>query len=638
MIQLAGGMTVDVPSQALPVGSKVTVEEIAPLDLPEDITSLGPAYRIEAAEEPAEPVALQIPLPEGEDPEGIAIVHVHDGDVDLTGGQVIQGVFHTAVSSFSEVQLVKVRIDEIFGIAGVPAVDLDLEGTDGETGPFAVEHGQLVTGERSEPAPRVVSIVGPSEIAVGQLAVFTAAGFAAEHPGFVEYQWRVSGRNEAGVPSEGLAEQQMFLTVMRAGRYTVMLDARDPVTGAEAFAALTVFADEEAFTVVASPPINVDGQPEVGVSVVNGVGSVELLWAFTPGPGGRSTISSPGEPAEPGAVTIYGPIFFGPGVAPLQQDLIFEVFAEDAGDATSYASIVLTASDNGRPRGAIVGPTSVEVGQAATFTALTDNVEGLTLVWDTQPGVETSLAGNSVTAVWEEPGIGLVRLFALVEDNEGPIPVPLDVVAVAATTPDGQVDSGATTQDATQDPGSISGAVLETETGDPIAGAAVSVVPTGSSTITDGAGQFTLAEVPAGAQTISVTADGYGETTVQVDVEPDETTPVTVTLDPTDPAAAVIGQWNASGIWKQGGGWVNGTMTLTADGGVTFGWGETWGDGTEFTRTGSGTWSISGDTLTTVLGMFAAEMVYEGVYAGTVAPDASVIVLLSGDWNFTLSR
>jgi hypothetical protein len=413
VIRLADGMIVDVPPQALPVGSEVTVTEIAPLDVPADITPLGPAYRIEAAAVPAEPVALQIPVPDGEDPEGIAIVHLHDGEVDLVGGQVVNGVFHTAVSSFSEVQLVKARIDEITSIAGLPPVDLDLEGADSETGPLAVEHGQLVTGERSEPAPRVISIRGPTEIAVGQRAVFTATGFASEHPEFVEYEWRVLGRNDAGVPGEGLLQRQLFLSVGRTGRYTVMVDARDPVTGAEAFAALTVFADDEAFTVFANPPLAIEDEPFVEVNVVNSVGNVDLIWGFSNGAGGRNTINTPGEAVEPGSVAVYGPVYFGPGVETLEEDLVFDVLATDADGAYSYVSIVLPATDDGRPRGAIVGPTSVEVGDAVVFTALTENVEGLSLVWDTDPGVNTDLAGD--------------------DDGEGPIYIDLDIVGLAVT-------------------------------------------------------------------------------------------------------------------------------------------------------------------------------------------------------------
>jgi PKD repeat protein len=426
-------MIVDVPPQALPVGSEVTVTEIAPLEVPADITPLGPAYRIEAAAVPAEPVALQIPVPEGEDPEGIAIVHFHGGEVDLVGGQVVDGVFHTALSSFSDIQLVKARIDEITSIAGVPPVDLDLEGADSETGPLAVEHGQLVTGERSEPAPRVISIVGPTEIAVGRLAVFTATGFASEHPEFVEYEWRVLGRNDAGVPGDGLIQRQLFLTVGRTGRYTVMVDARDPVTGAEAFAALTVFADEEAFTVFANPDLVIGAEPVVEVNVINSVGDVDLLWGFSNGAGGRNTINTPGEAVEPGSATVYGPVFFRPGVEELEEDLGFEVLATDAEGAYSHVSIVLTATEDGRPRGAIVGPTSIEVGEAAMFTALTENVQGLSLVWDATPGVDMDLAGDTASAVWEESGIARVGLFALVDDGEGPIPIHLDTVAVAVT-------------------------------------------------------------------------------------------------------------------------------------------------------------------------------------------------------------
>ncbi len=182
-------------------------------------------------------------------------------------------------------------------------------------------------------------------------------------------------------------------------------------------------------------------------------------------------------------------------------------------------------------------------------------------------------------------------------------------------------------------PGSITGTVVDAGTGDPIAGAVVILSPDGADTVTDEAGRLTFAEVPVGAQTIGVTADGYTDTTTQVEVETDQTTQTTITLDP-----SVLGVWNVSGVWKTGGGWVDGTMSFSLDRSVTFAWEESWDIGTAFARTGAGVWSISGDTLTTSLQMFAYEMVYEGVYVGRYGGNASATVLESDDWNFTLTR
>jgi hypothetical protein len=420
VVTLDDGFTLDAGPGAFPAGTQLTVETTEPLDLPSELTPLGPGYRIEAPVDATEPVAVMIPLPEGEGSDGIAIAHVRDGEIELIGGQVIDGVFHTALTSFSEVQLLKARIDEITGIAGVPPVDLGLEGTEAESGPLAVEHGQLVTGVRSEPVPRIVSIVGPAEPPVGRPSVYTATGFASEHPEFLEYEWRVSGRNEADVPGDGIVQRQLFVGFQTTGRYTITVDVRDPVTGAEAFAALTVFVDAEAFAVIANPPIAIGSKPYAEVNIVNGVGTVDLLWAFYPGPGGRTSVDA-----------ATGPVFFEPGVETLETDTTFEILATDESGNQSYAMIALTATEDTRPAGAIVGPASLEVGEEAVFSALTQNASGLPLTWAAEPPVESDLDGDVVTLAWDEPGIARVGLFALFDDGEGPIPIHLDTVAVA---------------------------------------------------------------------------------------------------------------------------------------------------------------------------------------------------------------
>lgn len=86
----------------------------------------------------------------------------------------------------------------------------------------------------------------------------------------------------------------------------------------------------------------------------------------------------------------------------------------------------------------------------------------------------------------------------------------------------------------TPTPGSITGTVVDAETGDSVSGAVVTVGPDGFETVTDTTGRFTFTEVPVGARTIEVTADGFTDTTAQVEVETDQTSRTTITLERSD--------------------------------------------------------------------------------------------------------
>lgn len=77
--------------------------------------------------------------------------------------------------------------------------------------------------------------------------------------------------------------------------------------------------------------------------------------------------------------------------------------------------------------------------------------------------------------------------------------------------------------------GGVSGRVTDAEAGSPIGGAAI-VASTGASTATDGNGQFVFTALPAGRHTITVAADGYVGVSQSIDVLPDETVQVAVTL------------------------------------------------------------------------------------------------------------
>lgn len=73
-----------------------------------------------------------------------------------------------------------------------------------------------------------------------------------------------------------------------------------------------------------------------------------------------------------------------------------------------------------------------------------------------------------------------------------------------------------------QDYGSLTGRVIDAKTNQPISSALVAVGSTVTAT-TDAQGAFTLTQVPAGTQTVTVSAAGYTTTTQTASVKKDQT-------------------------------------------------------------------------------------------------------------------
>lgn len=73
-----------------------------------------------------------------------------------------------------------------------------------------------------------------------------------------------------------------------------------------------------------------------------------------------------------------------------------------------------------------------------------------------------------------------------------------------------------------QDYGSVTGRVIDAKTNQPISTATVAVGTTITAT-TDSAGAFTLGNVPAGTQTVRVSAAGYVTASVDTKIKKDQT-------------------------------------------------------------------------------------------------------------------
>ena len=431
-LSLDDGSGVDVPAGALPSGTTVTIESIDPgsLAAPEGTTLVGPALAITASEQPAEPVLVVLPMPADAPAEDLWLLHVaDDGSREIIGGAVERGEFVSAVESFSDVALLHGKVSEILGIAGVPAVDLSLGGEDPasvpEESPLIAEQGQMVLGERDEPATRVVQIVGPGELTTRDEAVsgeYSAVGFEARQPHFVEYTWNLYGGDGALLGPYDRPDRSQ-VTGMRPGRYTLTVDAFDPATGATAFAAKRILVVEGFVVAVhADRPGGYccDERPLITLGFTGGEEPVVIDYAVG-GTTGQNVFDA----------TLRPPVTWT--IDPITADTVVELIGTDAGGATSSAMTVLHYNPPG-PFALLSGPSSVAVGEEAVFTVKADQMRLRDLRVRVWPAAAVEIDGRTIRVIWDEPGIGRVAVYEASEAHQAGIwPWPLDVVPVAIT-------------------------------------------------------------------------------------------------------------------------------------------------------------------------------------------------------------
>ncbi len=111
-----------------------------------------------------------------------------------------------------------------------------------------------------------------------------------------------------------------------------------------------------------------------------------------------------------------------------------------------------------------------------------------------------------------------------------------------------------------QDPpaSSVSGAILDAESGRPLTGARIDLTPLGRATISDGAGQYSFGDIAPGAYQVRVRLIGYRPTTLDVELPPSGRLRLSVglvlrpiLLDPlpvTSPATALIRATDADAL------------------------------------------------------------------------------------------
>ena len=93
--------------------------------------------------------------------------------------------------------------------------------------------------------------------------------------------------------------------------------------------------------------------------------------------------------------------------------------------------------------------------------------------------------------------------------------------------------------------GALEGAVLEAETGAPVAGASVLVLGTGRGDAADAAGRFRIEGVPAGPAAVRVQAVGYTQLDTTVVVPSDESSAITMVPPSPQTILSVIGAGDA---------------------------------------------------------------------------------------------
>lgn len=115
--------------------------------------------------------------------------------------------------------------------------------------------------------------------------------------------------------------------------------------------------------------------------------------------------------------------------------------------------------------------------------------------------------------------------------GRAPLPVVLGILAGSGLL----LTPGALAQDPCSNPehsAAITGTVMDRETGEPVAEAALRVEPLGCSGITDEDGRFRFAGLPPGEFTLEIRHVGYGARSVEVDVPRDRTVVLDIQVPP----------------------------------------------------------------------------------------------------------
>ena len=168
-----------------------------------------------------------------------------------------------------------------------------------------------------------------------------------------------------------------------------------------------------------------------------------------------------------------------------------------------------------------------------TVEPSTGKVEGTVTDTDDNPieGANVTVDGSSVEATTDSSGYYLLEG---VESGEQHITADADGFSSQTKTVDVPPQGDPTTEDYTLsgNTGALEGFVTDSDTGDAVEDATITVDSTGQTATTNASGGYRITDVPDGSQDVTTDADGYLATTDSVSVTADATTRHDVVLQP----------------------------------------------------------------------------------------------------------
>ncbi|MDX1624634.1 MAG: carboxypeptidase-like regulatory domain-containing protein, partial [Gemmatimonadota bacterium] len=113
-------------------------------------------------------------------------------------------------------------------------------------------------------------------------------------------------------------------------------------------------------------------------------------------------------------------------------------------------------------------------------------------------------------------------------------------------------DEGAVLEQDTEETGSISGTVTNSETGEPIVGALVGTSPATTTSLTDASGNFTISNVATGSYAVTASKEGFESNSTTVSVSEGATATANIPLDPITVDVPTTGDLNVKVVRRNG--------------------------------------------------------------------------------------
>ncbi len=417
VVELSGDVVVEAMAGTFESPTTVSVEAGGSAVLPPGVTAMGQPVTITAGAEPAVPVLVGLPIPDGVDPNDLFLLRTTDsGQQQILGGFVEGNTYLAATPGFSEFQLVDHALDVALDVLATGELPESLRPPSEDTtvpdnmrGALLMEYYGTVLGEIPAPAPRSLKVYGPGEVAVGTETIFAAVEFGSLNELFIEYSWEIHG--EGLSISDTTGKGRVVVEGVAVGRALITVDATDPLTGATGFASMRVFVVEDTLTIVALPLRSIhfgddESGPSVNVGAEGGTPPYRWSWTWQDGLSGTSRL--------PGPYIDHSPI---------SKDMTLTINVKDANAIEVTTTVAMRGLPGSRDTwaGLLVGPTTGTVGEELVFgIELWGPETGPPL----QPAVvmlgETGTAavdGDVARVTFDEPGVGVILLYVIDPDD-----------------------------------------------------------------------------------------------------------------------------------------------------------------------------------------------------------------------------